>query len=173
MTNPTPKEPTRVDYLDEDIIRCGDLQYALISFVSKNGTQRLEEDGKLGLKIRGAFATKDEANAHIKRLQKTDTMFDIYLVDMYSWLLLPPDNDKIADVHYQEEYLNDMVREYRESQVLAKQHFQERKRLIMEQGLDKNLLPEEILPPPPTDTLETDVNPSTREWGAAASSSST
>lgn len=169
MATTTTTGQTRVDYLDEDIIHCGDLRYALISVVSKNGAQQLEADGKIGLKIRGAFATKDEANAHIKRLQKTDNLFDVYLVDMYSWLLLPPDNDKISDVQYQEQYLNDMVREYRESQLLAKQHFEERKRLIMEQGLDKNLLPEEKISPP-QEALESDVMPSSREWGAASSS---
>ena len=163
-----------VDYLDEDIVHAGDLRYALISFVtdSKDERQRLEgtTPGKLGLKIRGAFATKDEANAHIKRLMKTDGSFDVYLVDMYRWLLLPPDVDKIQDTQYQEKFLSDMIQTYKESQLNAKQHFEERKRMIMESGLDAALDPEERLPPPPQPDLDTDaVHPAER---AASSSSS-
>lgn len=152
-------EPTYVDHLDEDIVPCGDLRFALISFVTKNGKQRLDVDDKIGLKIRGAFATKPEADAHIKRLLKTDNMFDVYLVDMYKWLLLPPEQDRIDDVQYQEKYLNDMLREYKESQMLAKQHFQERKQKVMEDGLDKHLTDDERLPPPLTHALENDVHP--------------
>lgn len=157
-----------IDHLDEDIVMCGDLKYALISFVTKDGKQRLDTDDKLGIKIRGAFSSKQEADAHIKRLMKTDPMFDVYLVDMYKWLLLPPDQKKIDDVQYQEEYLNDMIREYKESQLLAKQHFEERKQLIMKEGLDKHLTEDEKIPRPLVDALENDAHPS-----MPASSSST
>ena len=149
-----------VDHLDEDIVPCGDLRFALISFVTKDGKQRLDAVDKLGLKIRGAFATKPEADAHIKRLMKTDNLFDVYLVDMYKWLLLPAP-EKIDDVQYQEAYLNTMISEYKESQALAKQHFQERKQKIMEEGLDKHLTEDEKVEPPPLleDQLEHDVHP--------------
>ncbi len=154
-----------VDHLDEDIVHCGDLRFALISFVTKDGKQRLDAGDKLGLKIRGAFATKPEADAHIKRLMKTDNLFDVYLVDMYKWLLLPAP-EKIDDVQYQETYLNTMVSEYKESQILARQHFQERKQKIMEEGLDKHLTEDEKVDPPLEEQLEKDVHP------AASSSSS-
>jgi hypothetical protein len=154
-----------VDHLDEDIVQCGDLRYALISFVTKDGKQRLDAGDKLGLKIRGAFSTKPEADAHIKRLMKADNLFDIYLVDMYKWLLLPAP-EQIDDVQYQETYLNTMLSEYKESQALAKQHFQERKQRIMEEGLDKHLTEEERVAPPPREELENDVHPT-----ASASSS--
>jgi hypothetical protein len=147
----------RVDHLDEDIVHCGDLRYALISFVTKDGKQRLDAGDKLGLKIRGAFATKPEADAYIKKLMKSDNLFDVYLVDMYKWLLLPaPEN--IDDVQYQETYLNTMISEYKESQALAKQHFNERKQRIMEEGLDKHLNDDEKLPP--LEELEKDVHAS-------------
>lgn len=154
-----------VDHLEDDIVQCGDLRYVLISFVTKEGRQRLDTGDKIALKIRGAFATKQEADAHVKRLLKSDNLFDVYCVDMYKWLMLPPDQDKIEDVQYQEQYLNDMIREYKESQLLAKQHFQERKQLIMEEGLDKHLTDAERIPEPSTssetlENLETDVHPS-------------
>lgn len=144
-----------VDHLDEDIVQCGDLRYALISFVTKDGKQRLDAGDKLGLKIRGAFSTKPEADAHIKRLMKTDNLFDVYLVDMYKWLLLPAP-EKIDDVQYQEQYLNTMISEYKESQLQAKNHFLERKQKIMEDGLDKHLTEDEKIPP--LEDIENDVH---------------
>lgn len=135
------------DFLDEDFVKVGGQNYALVSFVSKDSRQKAEGD-KIGVKIRGVFATKEEAEAHIKKLMKFDNSFDVYLVDMYKWLLVPPNNDDIEDHRYQEQYLNDMVQGYKESQLLAKQQFEERKRLIMERGLDATLTPEERVPAP-------------------------
>jgi len=169
--------PEQYDILEEDIIHSGDLRYALISFVtdSPESRQRLEgaPPGKLALKIRGAFATKDEANAHVKRLMKTDPAFDTFLVDMYKWLLLPPPENKIADVQYQESFLQDMITTYKESQLNAKQHFEERKRMIIEKGLDAALTDEERIPrPPELDDIET-VHPAEKAAEQAGSSSST
>ena len=140
---PLPPRPVPADtdnVLDDDVLTVPGQAFALISFVSPESRQKNE---KYGLKIRGVFGTRAEADAHVKRLQRTDPLFDIYLVDMYRWLLIPPDPNAIEDQEYQEDFLNKMVKGYKESQVLAKQHFEERKRSVMEQGLDANLLPDE------------------------------
>lgn len=163
-----------VDYLDEDIIHAGDLKYALISFVTEAeaGRQRLEgAPGKIALKIRGAFATKDEANAHIKRLMKTDGSFDVFLVELYKWLLIPPDVEKIQDVQYQEDFLSEMMKSYKEAQLNAKQHFEERKRMVLEKGLDEALTPEERLPALPNLEDDAAVHPAEKAAQEASSSS--
>lgn len=135
------------DELDEDYITVPGQLYALVSFVAPTGTN--QRNDKFGLKIRGAFATKEEAHAHVRRLQQIDKTMDIYLVDMYKWLLIPPDPNCIDDQEYQEDFLNNLVKGYRESQALAKQHFQERKEAVKAEGLDKHLLDHEKLPAPP------------------------
>ena len=135
-----------VDVLEEDVITVPGQLYALVSFVSPTGNQR---NDKFGMKIRGCFATREEANSHVRRLQKFDNSFDIFLVDMYKWLLIPPDANSVESQEYQEEFLQTMVKGYHESQSLAKQHFLERKQAVMEEGLDKHLAPEERLPVPP------------------------
>jgi hypothetical protein len=135
------------DFLDEDIVKVGGQQFAAISLVSRTTNQKVESD-KIALKIRGVFATKEEAEAHIRRLIKTDPEFDIFVVDMYKWLLLPPNLDEIENHEYQEPFLNDLIKGHKESQLLAKQQFEERKRLIMEKNLDAALSKEERLPPP-------------------------
>lgn len=134
-------------YLNEDIVKVSGQNYALISVVSKESSNQ-KTDGPCAVKIRGCFDTKDEAEAHLKRLMKFDKEFDVFLVSMYNWLLIPPPLDKLDDVVYQEEFLNDMMKGHKESQLLAKEHFQERKQMIMERGLDAALSPEEKITPP-------------------------
>lgn len=137
---------SRTDELDEDFVTVPGQVYALVSFVAPTGTN--QRNDKFGLKIRGAFATKEEAHQHVKRLHQFDKTMDIYLVDMYKWLLIPPDPTAIDDTEYQEEFLNNLIKGYRENQALAKQHFQERKEAIRKEGLDKHLLEHERMPNP-------------------------
>ena len=122
-----------VDHLQEDLLTVPGQRFALVSFVSPHGKQKSDQ---CGMKIRGVFNSKEEANAHVKRLQKEDNTFDIFLVEMYKWVLIPPDVSKIDDVQYQETFLNDLITKYKENQELAKQHFLERKERVMKSGLE-------------------------------------
>ena len=98
--------------------------FACLSIVGPDSPQKNE---KQGIKIRGAFATRDEAANHAKRLQKEDPTFDIYVVDLYKWLLIPPDPTKIEDVHYTNEKLEEIMSGYKENQAQAARMFNERK----------------------------------------------
>ena len=98
--------------------------FACLSIVGPECPQKNE---KFGIKIRGAFGTRDEAANHAKRLQKEDGTFDIYVVDLYKWLLIPPDSDKIEDVHYSNEKLEEIMSGYKENQSQAARMFSERK----------------------------------------------
>lgn len=102
--------------------------FACISIVGPECPQKTD---KFGIKLRGAFATRDEAANHAKRLQKEDPTFDIYVVDMYKWLLIPPDPTKIEDVHYTNEKLEEIMTGYKDSQAQAARLFQERKQGMM------------------------------------------
>jgi hypothetical protein len=102
--------------------------FAAISIVGPDCPQKSD---KFGLKIYGTFATRDEASSHARRLQKDDATFDIYVVDMYKWLLIPPDREHIEDVHYNDEKLEEIMSKYRENQALGTKLFEERKRDMM------------------------------------------
>lgn len=115
--------------LEQDLTTVPGQLFALISLV---GPDLPQKNDKFGLKIRGCFATKDEAAAHAKRLQREDGTFDIYVVDMYKWLLIPPDRNAIDDVHYQEEKLEEIMTKYRENQREAAVMFEKRKRDMTE-----------------------------------------
>ena len=98
--------------------------FACISIV---GPECPQKNDKFGIKLRGAFATRDEAANHAKRLQKEDPTFDIYVVDQYKWLLIPPDPSKIEDVHYTNDKLEEIMSGYKENQAQAARMFNERK----------------------------------------------
>ena len=102
--------------------------FACISIVGPDCPQKSD---KFGLKIYGSFVSRDEASSHARRLQKEDATFDIYVVDMYKWLLIPPDRDHIDDVHYNDDKLEEIMSKYRENQALGTKMFEERKRDMM------------------------------------------
>ena len=114
--------------LEQDYLTVPGQLFACISFVGPDQPQRNE---KLGLKIRGCFSTRDEAASHAKRLQKEDALVDIYVVDMYKWLLVPPDREQIEDVHYQNDKLEEIMTKYRANQSAAAAMFEKLKRDMM------------------------------------------
>jgi hypothetical protein len=115
--------------LEQDYTTVPGQIYACLSVV---GPEAPQKNDKFGIKIRGAFATRDEAASHAKRLQKEDPTFDIYVVDMYKWLLIPPDTTKIEDVHYQNEKLEEIMTGYKDNQSQAARMFNERKQAMMD-----------------------------------------
>jgi hypothetical protein len=113
--------------LEQDYTTVPGQVFACISIVGPECPQKTD---KFGIKLRGAFATRDEAANHAKRLQKEDATFDIYVVDMYKWLLIPPDPTKIEDVHYTNEKLEEIMAGYKENQSQAARMFNERKQAM-------------------------------------------
>ena len=114
--------------LEQDYTTVPGQLFACLSVV---GPEAPQKNDKFGIKIRGAFTTRDEAANHAKRLQKEDSTFDIYVVDMYKWLLIPPDPTKIEDAHFSNEKLEEIMQGYRENQAQAAKMFEERKADMM------------------------------------------
>lgn len=148
MTTEKSTEKPTVDHLEEDIITVPGQRFALVSFVGPMARQKTDQ---CGMKVRGVFATREEAAAHVKRLQKFDPLFDVFMLEVGKWVCVPPDIEKIEDVQYQEEYLQTLISGYKQNQEEARRHFQERKMAVMEQGLDANLSERERLAPPEDD----------------------
>ena len=124
--------------LEQDYLTVPGQLFACISFV---GPEQPQKNEQLGMKIRGCFATRDEAATHAKRLQKDDALVDIYVVDMYKWLLIPPQRDQIEDVHYQNEKLEEIMSKYRQNQAAAAAMFEKRKRDMMAKPLPESDTP--------------------------------
>ena len=119
--------------LDTDYITVPGQLFACLSIVGPSCPQK---NDKFGIKIRGAFSTRSEAESHAKRLQRDDATFDIFVVDMYKWLLIPPDMDAIDDQHYNDDKLEDIMTKYRENQRLAAAMFEKRKKDMLAKPLE-------------------------------------
>lgn len=158
MTTPAAAaaDAPKVDYLEEDTIVPNGQRFALVSFV---GPEQRQKNDKIGMKIRGCFATRDEAAAHVRKLQAWDGSVDIFMLEVGKWVPIPPAADEIEDVEYQEKYMQDLMAGYKESQLKAKEVFQDRTEAIKKDGIDAHLLPDEILPKPDDDSGAGPSNP--------------
>jgi hypothetical protein len=144
--------PRPVDYLDEDVLKVPDQAFACISFVDP---KKANQKGDVcALKIRGVFRSEEEAKAHASKLLRFDPYFDVLVVDMYRWLPFPPDLSLIGDHQYSDKMLNELMQGYKKSQEEAKLHFEERKRLMIERGLDTVLTDAERVPAPPPNVFD-------------------
>ena len=114
--------------VDKDTTTVPGQNYALISIVAPNANQKSDN---CCLKIKGVFANIEDANKHADMLQKLDDTFDIYVVEMYSWLIVPPNPELIEQKHVDSK-LNEIIGGHRETQLKSKMYFEERKRELME-----------------------------------------
>tara|TARA_B100000886_G_scaffold336969_1_gene296766 strand:+ start:747 stop:1709 length:963 start_codon:yes stop_codon:yes gene_type:complete len=115
--------------VDTDTTTVPGQNFALISIVApKNSNQKHDSNC---LKIKGVFDKLDEARKHAELLQKMDDTFDIFVVEMYKWLLVPPDPELLEQVHVDSK-LNEILSGHREDQLKSKMYFEERKRELME-----------------------------------------
>jgi len=109
--------------LEPDTITIPGQNYALISVVSPTSNQK---NDACAVKIKGVFGTIAEAESWAKKLQKDDATFDIFLVELYKWLPIPPDINLIENQEYQDSYLKDLIEGNKREQSKAKEFFEKR-----------------------------------------------
>lgn len=135
--------------LEPDYISVPNQRYALVSFVGPEDSVCRQKSNRLAMKIRGVFATQDEAKVFVNRIRRSgDNLVDIFLMEIGQWGVIPPDPMGVETQEYQEHFLQELMSGYAESQRSAKEVFADRKAKVMRDGLDAHLLPEERLPPP-------------------------
>jgi hypothetical protein len=66
-----------------------------------------------GIKVRGAFNTREEAERHIKGLRQQDPNFDIFICEIGKWCPWNPCAEDIAEVDYTETHLNTLMKGYK------------------------------------------------------------
>lgn len=147
--------------VETDDTKISGQNYALISIVSPDSNQKYEH---VCLKIKGVFKTLEDANKHAEMLQRIDSVFDIYVVEMYSWLLVPPDPELIEQKHVDQK-LNELIGGHRESQLKAKAYFDERKR-----DLTENITIENVEEEPESENKVEDITDTTSSVSAGAPS---
>jgi hypothetical protein len=81
-------------------------------FYAKNNFQTTMR----GMKIRGSYGQKEEAEARAKKLQKMDPDHNIYVGQVGKWLPWDPSPSAIPDQEYAEDQLNTLMKKYKENE---------------------------------------------------------
>lgn len=129
MTQSTSKTKY-IDYLSEDPPIPGQL-WVCISFLSPEG---IKNCSLRGLKIRGVFGTKQEADKRAEELQKIDSDFHVFVGEMGKWLPWDPDPNDSGDQVYQEKELQDLMKGYKENLGKAAKVQEDRKKEMIQKA---------------------------------------
>jgi hypothetical protein len=105
-------------------IRKTSIKEAYDDFMFKNQTKMEEEfftknefrTSIRGLKVRGVTGTHGEAVAMSKKLQRADTIHNIFLGEVGKWLPWDPKPHQVADQEYAEDQLNTLMKKYKDNE---------------------------------------------------------
>ena len=81
-----------------------------------------------GLKVRGTYNTRDEAERRAKKLQGLDSDFHVFVGQVGYWLPWDPNADSIEDESFINSQLNDMMEKYKENNINKDIFYEEQKR---------------------------------------------
>lgn len=101
-------------------------EWVLVSFVGESMSQKTSQ---LGMKVWGTFPDISSAKAWADKINKTseNSEFDIFILEMYTWAVIPPDRNCMEDNNYQEDKLHDIITEHKKQNMIAKEIFDTRK----------------------------------------------
>lgn len=80
-----------------------------------------------GVKVRGVFDSKREADIRASVLQRQDALFDVFVGQVGYWCPWDPNPQKIDDIEYMNNDLNKLVKEYKANEVKKDMFYQEQK----------------------------------------------
>ena len=120
-----------IDYLTEDL-PIPSQKYALISIVGPHMRQKCDV---WGLKIRGVADSLEQAKSLTKRIMKLDKDYDIYTVDVGKFFPLAVEPYDVSNVEYENQQLNDLIKNYLENKEKANEHWHHRKQEMMKEAI--------------------------------------
>jgi len=123
------------DHLEADTITIPGQNYALINVVSPKSNQK---NADCGVKIKGVFATLEEAKQYSQKINKIDPTFDLFVVELYKWFPVPPSIEDIQDQKFQDDKLNNIIESHKQEQLKAKEFFEARKEELMKGKSEPN-----------------------------------
>ena len=121
-----------VDHLTEDSPISGQ-NWVCISFIAPE-IEKIKNCSLRGIKIRGVFSKKEDANNHAEKLRQTDPDFDIFVGEVGKWLPWDPNPENVEDERYQEKELNHIVANYKKSREQSAVMYEERKKEMMQKN---------------------------------------
>jgi hypothetical protein len=80
-----------------------------------------------GVKVRGVFDSKREADVRASVLQRSDPSFDVFIGQVGYWCPWDPNAQKIDDIEYLNNDLNKLVKEYKANEAKKDMFYNEQK----------------------------------------------
>ena len=92
-----------------------------------------------GLKVRGVYSTKEEAERRAQKLQRMDDTFHVFVGDVGAWLPWDPCADNIESEVFADTALQELMSKYKENNVNKDIFYEEDKRDRMKKAQEENL----------------------------------
>ena len=92
-----------------------------------------------GLKVRGSYPTKEEAELRCKMLRELDPNHNIFVGEVGLWLPWDPEPYKTGSVEYMEEELNQLMHEKTKNETNAKMEFEKRLKETRQKAIEENI----------------------------------
>jgi len=115
--------------IDEVMKKYSDYTYKYQDELQKDFDERNKFQTNIrGLKVRGTYSTRDEAEKRAKSLQSLDSDFHVFVGQVGYWLPWDPCADKVQEEHYINNQLNEMMEKYKENNINRDIFYEEEKR---------------------------------------------
>lgn len=98
-----------------------------------------------GLKVRGTYDTRREAEVRAEVLRRKDPNFNVFVGQVGYWLPWDPEPAQIAEQVDQEQQLNELVKRYKENRERVDEEFQQRKEESLKAAREENKKRKEAL----------------------------
>ena len=92
-----------------------------------------------GVKVRGVYSSKEEAEARAKKLHRLDSSFHVFIGQVGYWLPWNPCADKIEDEQFLDSGLNELMEKYKENNINKDLMYEEEKREKMKAAQEEVL----------------------------------
>ena len=128
-----------IDYLTEDPI-LSEQKFMCISFLKPSSIEEKYRNKDLtvcGVKVRGCYASYEEAKQRADFLQKCDSTHNIYIGEVGKWCPFEDNPDKAKDSEYMNKDLNKLMKTYNTQQSEAKQYHELRKQEMVKKAVDE------------------------------------
>lgn len=120
---------------EEDNVEYADFKEKYDDFLFKDEQRVGDEFDKLndfktsvrGVKIRGVYDTRREAEMRAKTLQHLDQKFNIFVGQVGYWLPWDPESNNVEDQEYMNEELNTLVKEKKKNEDKKNMFYEEQK----------------------------------------------
>lgn len=107
------------------------------SIKDHNGDIVKTDNTARGIKIRGVYATLEDAQKRAEQVRNFDPTFNVFVGEVGAWLPWEDDIDKAEDAVYVEEKLNTLMKGYKDQQVKSKEYQELRRHNDIQNSIKK------------------------------------